>query len=75
MLRLIKILQEHPNFKLFIYDTRLEEHIVREIENTRAIDLLQHNKYQLLTKEYIESLPPYDPQRSRDTRTRTRKPF
>jgi hypothetical protein len=72
MLRLINILTDYPNFKLFIYDKDLEEHIVREIDNTTAINLLQNK--QLLTKEYIASLPPYS-QRSLDTRTRTRKYF
>lgn len=51
---LINILQAHPNLKMFIYDTRLKEHIVREADNKKAIDFL-NSKIGETTLETTES--------------------
>lgn len=54
---LIAILQKKPHLKLYIYDRRQEEHIVRVIENEMAQDLLV--KSEEFSKEYVANLPFY----------------
>lgn len=56
---LIAILQKKPHLKLYIYDTRQEEHIVRVVENERAAELLASNCD--FSKEYVGTLLPYNP--------------
>ncbi len=41
---LLAIFQNNADFKLFIYDLKLEQHVIREVSNQAAIKLLSENQ-------------------------------
>jgi hypothetical protein len=53
---LLKILKENSQLKLYIYDVRQEEHIVRVVENEEAKNLISSRRD--FSKNFVATLTP-----------------